>query len=358
MCHAVEKHTKGKVKRLKEHLYLIEWKKILDELQAFAKEQIPLNKLNDLTIDTLYGSMYGLNHRYLLLTEALSKDFKNILIYSICRIKHLVEIPAMSFRPRSLSNTRQIGYGTYGWKYNPKLIRLALQKGILIDTAEGYGYGRVEMKIGQVIASKKYTPHITTKVARSHMSPQAIIAAAKRSQERLGVTFHYQLHFPNNKYTDEQIGEAFVSLRRAGIISSIGLGNCSIDMIESMQSFLSDYSGDIIRSVQVRYNLGDRRIEKTLLPYCQQRGILILAYSPLGQKFSQLYKPILDTIGKQYKCTAAQVALAWILQHRGVMPIPRTNNLNHMIDNINAVHIRLDEDIIANLNREFANAII
>jgi hypothetical protein len=59
---------------------LIEWKKILDELQAFAKEQIPLNKLNDLTIDTLYGSMYGLNHRYLLLTEALSKDFKNILI--------------------------------------------------------------------------------------------------------------------------------------------------------------------------------------------------------------------------------------------------------------------------------------
>jgi len=144
-----------------------------------------------------------------------------------------------------------------------------------------------------------------------------------------------------------------VSLRRAGIIVSIGLGNCSIDMIESMQSFLSDYSGDVVWSVQVKYNLIDRRIEKILLPYCQLRGILVIAYSPLGQKFSKLRRPILDIIGEQYKCTVAQVALAWILRHKGIVPIPGTNSLRHMIDNVNAINVRLDKENIEKLNQEY-----
>ena len=329
------------------------WEKILDELQAFVKKRISLNRLNDLTIDTLHGSMYGLNHRYMSLESSLSKDFKNIIAYSIKRIKCIIEIPAVTFRPCPLPNIRHVGYGTYGWKYHPELIKMASQKRILIDTAEGYGYGRVEEKIGQIISSEKITPLITTKVSRSHMSSKAIKAAAERSRNRMGVTFHYQLHFPNNKQTDEQLGRTLVSLRRTGVIMSIGLGNCSVDMIESMQSFLSDYSGDVIRSVQVEYNLINRRIEKVLLPYCQLRGILVIAYSPLGQKFSKLYRPILDTIGKQYKCTAAQVALAWILRYKGIIPIPRTNNLKHMIDNINAINIKLDKKRIENLNQEY-----
>lgn len=334
---------------------MIVWKDVLKELHAFAQGYISLHKLSDLTVDTLYSSMYGLNHRYTPLQKVLTDRvvFKVILWYSIKRIEKLIGKSPVAFRWKLLPNTRQIGFGTYGWKYNHQLIKYSIQKGLLIDTAEGYGFGRVENELGIAFKNIKQTPYVTTKVSRSHMSPKAIVSAARRSQKKLGITPHYQLHFPHYQYSDEEIGRTLVHLREAKVILSIGLGNCSIDMIESMQAFLSDYSGDIIRTVQVKYNLTNRRIEKTIIPYCQDRGMAIIVYSPLGQKFSKLKKPILETIGKRNKCTAAQIALAWILRHRGVIPIPRTNNINHLKDNINATKIKLCKTDIQQLNEAY-----
>ena len=329
---------------------MLDWKSTLQELQAFAHRDIHLGNLSHLSIDTLYGSMYGLNHRYMLLSSALSKDFDNMMAYSIQRIKHLIALPQVTYRHQVIPKNRQMGFGTYGWKYNPELIKLAVQKGLLIDTAEGYGFGRVETRLGQILDWEQH-PQVNTKVSRSHMSSKAIIAAAKRSRQKLGVIPHYQTHFPHAAHSDEEVGTSLVSLRRSDIIQSIGLGNCSIDMIESMQAFLSDYSGDVIHSIQVEYNLGNRRIEKTLLPYCQERGIAIIVYSPLGQKFNKLWRPVLDNAAKRYECTAAQVALAWVLRHKGVVPIPRTNNMEHLMENIDAMSIKLGEGTIAELNR-------
>lgn len=332
---------------------MMDWERVLKELEAFRAGVFPLKQLGILTIDTLYGSMYGLNHRYMTLGECLRRDFVNMLHYSLRRIHDILQMPPVSFRPRPIPKVRLMGFGTYGWKYDHQLIRTAVQKDMLIDTAEGYGYGKVEQELGKALAGSERGKDVTTKVSRSHMSYAAMSNAAWRSRKKLGIVPHYQLHFPNALYSDETLGKALVALRRMGVIQSIGLGNCSVDMIESMQGFLSDYSGDVIRTVQVRYNLLDRRIEKTLLPYCQERGIAIIAYSPLGQRFSQLRRPVLDQIGKRSGCSAAQVALAWILRKRGVIPIPRTNDMKHLEADADAVNIELDESSIEEIEQVY-----
>lgn len=328
----------------------LDWEKVLKELSEFT-ERTPLHQLDDMTIDTLYGSMFGLNLRYMTLERALEEQFCNMLNYSIYRIKRLLKKTVVWNNSQNIfSSLHPVGFGTFGWKYEPEVIELALKRNVLIDTAEGYGYGRVEKKLGEIFSKNtKHQPSITSKVSRNHMSPASIKLAAYRSKENLKVPFHYQLHYPHNTVPDELISRVLSNLKKFKIILSIGMGNCSVDMIESLQYFLAD-CGHTVSSVQVRYNLVDRRIERFLLPYCQQHNIPILAYSPLGQKFSEINQPILTKMGKKYDCTPAQIALAWILKKPLIIPIPRTNNLEHMKENLDASKIKLTDEDMEKIN--------
>lgn len=323
------------------------WETVLEELERATPSKPP--HWSDAAADSLHGSMWGLNHRYETTEYCLQHDWDSMLGYTITRIKKLLGSPVVEHKivavPRAL-----VGFGTYGWKYDHRLIQAAVSRGVgLIDSAEGYGYGRVEKELGMALHGIPFDG-VATKVSRSHMSPKAIEAAAIRSKGTIKRTYHYQIHYPHNAYSDEVLGKTFVRLRRYGVIKSIGLGNCSVDMIESMQRFLSDYSGDVIRSVQVCYSLINRRIESFLLPYCQQMGILVIAYSPLGQHFKELNSPVLQDMALRNNCTAPQVALAWLLQKNGVCPIPRTNDMNHLCENIDANNLELCPDDIRELN--------
>lgn len=330
---------------------------IIDELNLFEKNKLNFSDLTAELKDTLYGSMMGLNLRYQTLEESLKSNKEAIVKGTRDQLEHLirlkkVEIPYSGPLPR-----QEIGFGTYGWKYDRTIIEKALKLNVgLIDTAEGYGFGKVETELGKIFKEIEPRPsNITTKVSRNHMSPSALVSAANRSVEKLGVTPHYQLHFPNLSYSDIQLGKALVQLRKAGKIKSIGLGNCSVAMIESMNNFLQTYSKDKVHSVQVSYSLIDRRIESFLLPYCQQRGILVIAYSPLGQKFKDLNRPILPVIAKKYGATPAQIALAWILSKPGVLPIPRTNNIEHLIENSESNELILEKDDIKILEEYYCD---
>lgn len=327
------------------------WKQVKDELLLYNGQ---LDGLSDLTLDTLYGSMWGLNHRYTSLADVLVKDRQKMILYSLQRINKLINEPEFTFKQRS-SFRCMIGYGTYGWKYDPKIIEWAIRHCLFIDTAEGYGYGRVETELGKIF--KKYPEPeyiiVNTKVRRDHMSPTAISNSINRSVEKLNIIPHAQLHYPNDRYP--LAVKDLADLRRQGKIKSIGLSNCSIDMIESSQSFLSDYSGDVINSVQMSFSLVDQRIRKVFLPYCQKRGILVMAYSPLGQKYDRLKSKLLSHIAKQYNATEAQVALAWLLSFNNVVPIPQTNNLEHLKENIESNGLILDQEDVKELTN-FYNA--
>jgi len=319
------------------------WKQVQEELFTMN------GKLSDLTIDTLYGSMWGLNMRYMTLEEAISKNGKEIVAYSLQRISKLINEPGFTFKPRPTFRCF-LGYGTYGWKYDPKIIELAIKHCIVIDTAEGYGYGKVETELGKIF--KKYPDAIVnTKVRRDHMSPLAIFNSVNRSVEKLNIAPHVQLHFPNDRYP--LAVKDLADLRRRGKIKSIGLSNCSIDMIESSQSFLSDYSGDIIGSVQMSFSLVDQRIRKLFLPYCQKRGIVVMAYSPLGQKYDRLKSKLLSHLAMRYDATEAQVALSWLLSFNNVIPIPQTNNIDHLKENIESNDLILTQEDVKELTNYY-----
>jgi diketogulonate reductase-like aldo/keto reductase len=322
------------------------WKKVQKELLAFNGS---VDNLSDLTIDTLYGSMWGLNMRYMTLGEALIKNKKEIIAYSLQRINKLIDELFFTFKIRPTIRCK-VGYGTYGWKYDKKIIKLAIQKASIIDTAEGYGYGRVETELGKILVWNEPV-EVNTKVRRDHMSPSAINNSVRRSVEKLNTIPHVQLHFPNNKYPNAVKDLAI--LRQKGLIKSIGLSNVSIDLIESTQLFLSEYSGDVVNSVQMCFNLLDNRIGKLLIPYCQERGILIMAYSPLGQKFDKLKSPVLSKLARKYDCTEAQIALSWILSFPGVLPIPNTNNIEHLKQNFESNDLYLAKNDILELTNYY-----
>ena len=334
---------------------MVNWRGISSELKEFQAAECDFDDLSPLAQDTLYGSMWGLNIRYTTMEDSLDSHKEEILKESIQKVESLSLLKPTNYGVSNLLTSRQIGFGTYGWKYDRQIIETALKLNVaLIDTAEGYGFGRVETELGKILKDLPVMPtNITTKVSRNHSSPTAILASARRSNEKLGMVPHYQLHFPNCAYSDTLIGRSLVRLKREGKIQSIGLGNCSVAMIESMRNFLFNYSGDVIHSVQVSYNLIDRRIESALLPYCQENGIQVIAYSPLGQSFKKLYRPVLSKLAKQYDASPAQIALAWILSKPGVIPIPRTNDLKHLTDNMEARQLQLSKSDIELLQAEY-----
>lgn len=326
----------------------IDWKIVNDELLSFKGSN--LVDLSDLTIDTLHGSMWGLNHRYMTLKEALFKDKNSILLYSLKRIQSVMQEPNFTFK-RQRSLTGGIGFGTYGWKYDHEIIKTAVNYGAcLIDTAEGYGYGRVENELGKVLYNLKPID-VITKVRRDHMNSLSIHNAVNRSVKKLNTNPYVQLHFPNNRFPNAI--RDLATLRQKGVVKGIGLGNCSVDMIEAAQRLVSTFSGDVISSVQMPFNLTNTRIKKVFLPYCQKRGISIIAYSPLGQNFKQLNSPYLIEMAKKYDCSAAQLALAWILSHKGVIPIPTTNNVNHLRENMLSIDLELESDDIVELENHY-----
>jgi len=280
--------------------------------------------------------------------DALEKDRERVLSYTFDRLQALQVQPNLSFKFRDLPPRCSVGFGTYGWKYDPEIIREVVRRGSLIDTAEGYGYGRVETRLGKALSDPS---EVTTKVRRDHMSPQSLRNAMMRSRLKLGITPHYQLHYPHHQYSAAILQLA--RFRQEGLIKSVGTGNCSVDQVESDQRLLSDRTGDVIRSVQVPFSLVDQRVAQTMIPYCQERGILVIAYSPLGQKFRNLRRPVLDSMARRYDATPAQVALAWILDHPGVMPIPRSNNMEHLQENLDAAGLLLSSEDVEELRQEY-----
>lgn len=330
-----------------------DWQLIYDQLLFFEKGG-DFNHLNDLTVDSLRGSMFGLNYRYITLQEVLKRDKQKLVRYALQRIQPMLKENNFKFKKRPVPRCG-VGLGTFGWKYDEKLILEAAKLNVaLIDTAEGYGFGRVEFALGNVLESMDFTPTIYTKVRRDHMSPNAIVNAVKRSIQKLKVKPFEQIHFPHDKYNESAI-KTLADLQTQSTIRGVGLGNCSVDMIENTQRILTEYNGTPINSVQISFSLLNLEYSTTVIPYCQERGILVMAYSPLGQNFKNLKTPFLKKMAKKYSATESQIALSWVLSHRGVLPIPATNNVEHLKQNMESQDLVLDIDDVEVISRYYSN---
>jgi len=230
----------------------------------------------------------------------------------------------------------------------------ALRHGIdlgvtLIDTAEMYGDGEAERIVAEAAASSRDRLFIVSKVLPENASGRGTVAACERSLKRLKTDRIdlYLLHWRGSPPLAETL-EAFKALRDAGKIRDWGVSN--FDMADMAD--LSRLSREPAGTNQVLYNLTRRGIEFDLMPWCRERKIPIMAYSPIEQG-RMLGHPALKPVAQRHDATPAQVALAWLTRQNGMIVIPKAGSRPHVEEDIGALDLKLESEDLAALDRAF-----
>ena len=231
------------------------------------------------------------------------------------------------------------------------ILRQGLDRGLsLIDTAEMYGEGGAEEVIAEAIAGRRDDVFIVSKVYPHNASRQGVVAACNRSLARLAsdTIDLYLLHW-RGTYPLAETVEGFEQLKRSGKIRHWGVSNLDSS---DMNELLGLEAGRSCAANQVKYHLGRRGIEWDLLPQMQDRGIPVMAYSPLGQG-DLLRDATLARIARRHGTSAASIALAWVLRHDGVIAIPKTADPDHLEEIVGALDVSLAEEDFSELDAAF-----
>jgi diketogulonate reductase-like aldo/keto reductase len=110
--------------------------------------------------------------------------------------------------------------------------------------------------------------------------------------------------------------------------------------------------GAAVATNQVLYNLTRRGIEYDLLRSCRERGIPIMAYSPIEQGRLLRHK-VVKRIAVRHGATPAQLCLAWVLRQPGVIAIPKAGTVEHVRENHAALMLKLTEEDFRELDEAF-----
>ena len=230
-------------------------------------------------------------------------------------------------------------------------LKLGLDLGaILIDTAEMYGSGGSERVVAAAVDGRRDEVFIVSKVLPSNASRHGTVAACERSLKNLSTDRIdlYLLHWVGSVPFEETV-EAFEQLKRDGKIRHWGVSNLDADEMADLATLPA---GNECQTDQVLYNLSRRGPEFDLLPWCRQRSIPVMAYSPVEQ--GRLARNArLDAVAARHNASAAQIALAWVLAQPGVIAIPKAAQPEHVLQNVAALDIALSAEDIAELDRAF-----
>ncbi len=229
-------------------------------------------------------------------------------------------------------------------------LRLGLELGMtLIDTAEMYGEGGAERVVGEAIAGRRERVFLVSKVYPHNASREGVVEACERSLQRLGCEYLdlYLLHW-RGRYPLAETVEGFERLKAAGKIRRWGVSNLDLeDMLDLPRV-------ERCATNQVLYNPAERGIEFDLLPWCQQRGIPVMAYCPVGQGGALLRHPALLEVARRQGVGPAAVALAWALRQPGVIAIPKAVTPEHVRANAAAAALQLSDEELAIIDDAFA----
>ncbi len=228
----------------------------------------------------------------------------------------------------------------------------ALRRGIdlgmtLIDTAEMYGGGAAEDLVGEAIRGRRDEVFLVSKVLPSNADSRGTVDACRASLRRLG-TDHldlYLLHWRGGIPLAETV-EALEGLVGDGSIGAWGVSNLDVDDLDDLPA------GDLPETNQILYNLTRRGPEYDLLPWCRERSVPVMAYSPLEQG-RLLGHPALESVAEAHGATPLQVALAWVLRDDDVIAIPKASTVAHVEENHAALGIALTETDLRALDAAF-----
>jgi len=287
----------------------------------------------------------------------------------------------------------QAGGSSWGSDVRDRDCVAAMARGVelglnLADTAEVYGNGHSEEVVAQAIRKVgRDRVFVATKVSGDHLRSADVEKACRGSLKRLGIREIdlYQIHWPSlwDQVPLAETMRALERLQRRGRIRHIGVSNFGVRDLEEARSALS--RTDVV-SNQIQYSLLHREPEAELLSHCVREGIAVLAWSPIAKgllaaKYSAtrrpkdrirseeaLFKPAnlramhslfgaLRQVARAREKTPAQVALRWLADHPGVVPIPGVKRPAQAEENAGASGWSLNRAERASLDRASAGAL-
>ena len=291
--------------------------------------------------------------------------------------QHGLEVSAIGLGCMGMSDF----YGPSDEATNLGVLNAALDIGInFLDTADMYGVGANERLLGKVLKSRRNQVVLATKfgivrgadgaVLGINGTPEYVRAACDASLERLGVDhidLYYQHRVDPRVAIEETVG-AMAELVKAGKVRHLGLSEASANTIRRAAQVHP------IAALQSEYSLWTRDLEAVILPVCEELGIGVVAYSPLGRGFlTGAFKKaedfdaddyrrsnprfssenfasnlelveIVSEIASEEGYTPAQVALAWLLDCAPyIVPIPGTRSIKRLKENALSVMVRLND---------------
>ncbi len=257
----------------------------------------------------------------------------------------------------------------------------AVERGVtFFDTAEVYGPFTNEELVGEALEPFRGKVVIATKFGFKHgekgphptvgldSRPEQIKRVAEASLKRLRVEtidLFYQ-HRPDPNVPMEEVAGAVKDLIQAGKVKHFGLSESNADQVRRAHAVQP------VTALQSEYSLWWRNIEESILPTCEELGIGVVPYSPLGRGYltgkidekttydssdirsrNPRFQPeaikanravidLLERIAAEKNATPAQIALAWLLaQKPWIVPIPGSRKLSRLEENLGAANLKL-----------------
>lgn len=247
-----------------------------------------------------------------------------------------------------------LGQGRHPLAVEQEALRTGISLGMtLIDTSGNYGDGRSEQFISHMISGQRDRIFLVSKVEGDQVSGDGIARACAASLARLGSEYLdlYLLHWPVPSAQFSGVVAAFEQLRAAGKIRAWGVSNFNVSQMDGL---FRVPDGQRCATNQVPYSLNHRGIERDVLPWCKQHNLPVMAYSPLGGDNNLVVGDrTLAQVGTIHGCSAAAVALAWVIRSGSVIAIPESGSPAHVKDNAVALSITLTPQDLQTLNAAF-----
>ena len=250
-----------------------------------------------------------------------------------------------------------IGFGTWQTPDGDvavNSVKCAIQAGYRhIDTAQAYGN---EEGVGEGIRQSGIAREelfVATKLWNNNHTYDLTMRTFEESLRKLGLSYVdlFLIHWPNPamyrsrwEQANAESWKAMEELYKAGKIRAIGISNFRKHHIEALLK-----TAEIKPMVnQIRLCPGETQDE--LVEYCKSQGMVLEAYSPLGN--GKIFDvPEMKALADKYGKSIAQICIRWGLQ-QGYLPLPKSVTPSRIADNLKVFDFALsDEDVqlIANL---------
>jgi aryl-alcohol dehydrogenase-like predicted oxidoreductase len=279
------------------------------------------------------------------------------------------------------------------------LIRKAVERGVdFFDTAEVYGPFTNEELVGEALAPFRGRVVIATKFGFRHepgkgpspaagfdSRPEQIRRVAEASLQRLrveAIDLFYQ-HRVDPNVPMEEVAGAVKELIREGKVKHFGLSEAGAEQIRRAHAVQP------VSALQSEYSIWWKNIEEAILPTCEELGIGLVPYSPLGRGFltgkvddsttydssdirsrnprftpeairaNRVVVELLERIAMRYRATPAQVALAWLLaQKPWIVPIPGCRRIERLDENLGAIGVPLTKDDLDEIEKGMSRIVV